>query len=481
MKKGCFRILILLILILPVYLTLLANKHQVRSIPPKNVKDVLSSSQLSYYGGVGVGNSAGDSILKISTGTSFPSRTSNNLFIGDTVSIGTGGSQSIYYIKDIGNTGTIMLNTGISAVSIVANGAVISTRSAIHTVSFEPQVNAVGGFWQFLIKTTATAGIGGTAHSDKIPDQDGFDAGALTVGAVTCPFGGGAATVGTTAVVSIGSPAVASSYHVVQCPAGAGSTNPVGIAGSMVVGVGNSQLINPSPNYTDTSAEGAADVYTFIVRHLDAGSALLDQAIGKIAVVESVRVTATVDPTLTFTIDNVGTTNASSTACGTGSSLASSATSTTADIVAFGSLGLGTTGNQLAQRLSCITNASGGYVVTAYENATMKNINTATTIPNTTCNGGGCTYTTAAPWTTFSLLKSEFGYTMTNIGSSIPFTAGNFKPFGIGSAQAQDIMKRATLPSTTESAYVCYRITVHTGQEAGDYEAKVVYTATATF
>lgn len=476
MRKGFFRVLTLLVLVLPAYLTFFAGKNLVNSIPPKNVKDVISNSQLSYYGGVGIGNSAGDSLVKIDTGTSFPSRTTNNLFIGDTISIGLGGSQSTYYVKDIGNTAQIMLNTGISAVSVVAGGSIISTRSAVHTVYFEPQVNATNGFWQFLIKATSTTG---ETNNDKIPDQNGFDAGALTAGAITCPFGGGAATVGTSMTITAGSPSVTSLYHVVQCPAGAGNTNPVGVGGSMVVGVGNSMLINPSRSQGST--EGAADVFTFIVRHLDATSALLDQTFGKIAIVESVRVTATVDPTLTFTIDGVGATSIGSTACGVGTSLSSGAANTTSSVVAFGSLTIGTTGNQLAQRLSCITNASGGYVVSAYEAGTMKNINTATTIPDTTCNAGGCSYTTATAWTTASTSKSEFGYTMTNIGSSIPFTAGNFKAFGVGSAQAQNIMARNSLPTGTESAYVCYRITVNTGQEAGDYESKIIYTATATF
>ena len=70
---------------------------------------------------------------------------------------------------------------------------------------------------------------------------------------------------------------------------------------------------------------------------------------------------------------------------------------------------------------------------------------------------------------------------MNNIGSSIPFTPLNWKPFGIGSANAQSIMVRTAAPVAAESAYVCYRITVYNGQEAGDYEAKVIYTATATF
>lgn len=472
MKKNLIKTISLLFLILPIYLTFFANKNQINSATSAtNVKDVLSNSQLSYYGEVGAGNVANDTILKLNLSTSFPSKTSNNLFVGDTISIGIGGSQSIYTVKNIGDTKTIMLNTGLSAVAIPAGGSVISTRSAIHTISFEPQTNSTGGFWQFLVK--ASAGI----SNDKIPDQDGFDAGALTTGAITCPFGGGTATsVGTTTSITLGS--TTSYYHIIQCPAGAGGTNPVDIGGSMIIGVGNSMLINPSKNNT---TEGTADVLNFILRHLDSGSNLIDQTFGKVAIVESVRVTATVDPTLTFTIDNNGVTTTDSTACGASSSLSSAASSTTSDVVAFGSLEIDSFKNQLAQRLSCVTNASGGYVVTTYETAPMKNINTNTTISDTTCNGGGCSYTTAAPWVTKSSTNSEFGYTMTNINSTIPFTEGYFKAFGVGPDQAQSIMARNTTPTTTESAYVCYRITVHSFQEAGDYEAKIIYTATTTF
>ena len=450
---------------------------KINSIPPKNVKDVLSSSQLSYYGGVGVGNSVNDTVIKIDVGLSFPSHTSNNLFVGDTVSIGVGGSQSTYTIKDVGNTGSIMISSGISAVSAVAGGSIIATRSAIHTVFFEPQVNSTGGIWQFLIKAS---NVGTTAekYNDGIPDQQGFDGFNLTAGAVSCPFGA-IASVGTTTAVALGSPAVIAYYNVIQCAMGAGVTNPIGVGATMVIGNATNALINPTSSHTAAS-EGNADIFTFIVRHLDSGSLLLDQTVGKIAVVESVRVTATVDPVLTFTIDNVNTTTVGSTACGAGTTLSSGAAQTTGDQVIFGSLALSAF-NQLGQRLSCITNAPGGYVVTAYENAVMKNINTATTIPDTLCSGTNCSTVSANTWTTVSSTRSEFGYTMVNIGSSIPFVSGNFKPFGIGVANAQEVMKKISIPSVTESANVCYRITATTNQEAGDYEAKIIYTATATF
>jgi hypothetical protein len=475
-RQTLYKIILLVALVIGT--TLFVPPQKANSIPPKNVKDVLSNSQFSYYGGLGVGNTYNDSVLKIDTGTSFPSRTSNNLFVGDTISIGVGGSQSTYTVKDVGSTATIMLNTGISAVSSVAGGSIIATRSAIHTVSFEPQVNSAGGIWQVLIK--ATSGLAAEKSSDGIPDQQGFDLGNLTAAAVTCPWGA-TASVGTTTGVSLGSPAVTSYYHVIQCALGAGVTNPAGTGatGTIVIGTGNTMMINPSPSNTALQ-EGNANVFNFILRHLDSTSLLLDQTPGKIAIVESVRVTATVDPSITFYIDGLGSTSVGSTACGAGTTLSSGAIYTTGDQVIFGSLALSSF-NQLAQRLSCVTNAPSGYVVTVQEFGTMKNINTASTIPDTLCNGGGCTTTSATAWAAPSSSRSEFGYTMTNIGSSIPFTPGNFKPFGIGTANAQPIMVRTSTPSTTESANICYRLSVTNFQEAGDYEGKIIYTATATF
>ena len=476
MKNNTLIKLLTFVIILNAFIFIYPSK--VNSVPPKNVKNVLSNSQFSYYGGVGVGNTFDDSVLKIDTSNSFPSKTSNNLFVGDTVSIGVGGSQSIYTIKDVGSTATIMLNTGISAISSVAGGSIIATRSATHTVSFEPQVNSTGGIWQVLIK--ATSGLAAEKSSDAIPDQQGFDLGNLTASAVTCPWGA-TASVGTTTGVSLGSPSVTSYYHIIQCALGAGITNPAGTGatGTIVIGTGNTMMINPSPSNTALQ-EGNANVFNFILRHLDSTSLLLDQTPGKIAVVESVRVTATVDPSITFYIDGLGSTSVGSTACGVGTTLSSGAIYTTGDQVIFGSLALSSF-NQLGQRLSCVTNAPSGYVVTVHENGVMKNINTASTIPDTLCNGAACSITSATAWDTPSSTRSEFGYTMTNIGSSIPFTPGQFKPFGISNTNAQPIMIRTGTPSTIESANICYRLSVTNFQEAGDYESKIVYTATATF
>lgn len=465
MKKSTLIKLFLLTFVLALFSTLYPKKSF--SIPSKNLRNTLSSSQYSYHGEVGTGNSAGNSTLNINTSGSSPSKTTNNLFVGDTIAIGA----DLYVVKDIASTATILVSPPLTAGSVSVGSSIIATRSSIHTVSFEPQTTSTGGSWQVLIKAPDSPEL----PTDGIPDQTGFDSKNLAPANITCPYAG-VASVGTTSISS-------KLYHVINC--GNSTVNPVGTGetGAIIIGNASGQLINPSPSHDSSTPEGYADIFNYILRHLDAGGNIIEESSGKIAIVESVRVTATIDPTLSFYIDNIGVTTAGSEVCGAGNgSLSLGAIDTTGDRVTFGSLNIGQI-NQLAQRLTCVTNAPGGYVVTAYEQGQMKNINTETTIPDTLCGGGNCTSTSATPWSAVSTARSEFGYTFyaSGLGSSIPFTEGQWKPFAIGYQNAQPVMINPNTPLQTESANVCYRITATTTQEAGEYEAKVVYTATATF
>lgn len=457
--------------------------HPVLSVQPLNVKDTLSSSQLSYFATLGAGNTASSSRVKI--GTSGPSQSTANLFVGDTVAIGTGSSMGSYIVKDVVDTTTFEVGVGLSANAVTTGQAVIATRSATHTISFTPQSAYGGDHWQFLIKTSNTSG---ETWNDGIPDQNGFDLGTLNAGAVSCPWSA-IASVGTTAIISSGYPATANSYIVIDCSLGAGVFNPL-TASTLTIGVGNSMLINPT-RATGTS-EGNANVLDFFIRHLDSTPAeiVADRAHGKVAVIESIQVSATVDPTLSFYID---TTNIGTTACGV--SLKSDAyTNVTSTAVPFGSLGIGDT-HTLAQRLNVVTNGI-SYVVTTYEGGPMTifSASTGTTIPDTKCDGGGCSTITATEWSGYAAgvgLTSAgsygLGYSLqnVNVGNSI-FNYNNSgvflaKPFGQGSSNAAAIMQRNSLPPTTETAYVCYRLRISSTQMAGDYQNKVVYVATATF
>ncbi|MFA7300691.1 MAG: hypothetical protein WC069_00035 [Candidatus Shapirobacteria bacterium] len=484
-------IIFLVILITAISVTSIFYPKLIRAVPPTLVKDTLSSSQLSYFARLGTGVSSGDSLIRVALSGN-PTNDTNNLFIGDTIGIGTSsGPLTIYTIKDIGNTALFQINSSIGQSNAFAGAAIIATHSAIHTISFTPQSNFTAGFWEFLIKATDTVG---EVINDGIPDSHGFDLGATTptstanglgtrlkITDVTCPNWG----IGTTTAYSIGTTTIpigigsSGLYHVVTCYLGVGGTNQIGVGYSMAIGQdlsSGSQLINPSPK---DSVEGSADVYTFFVRHRDSTNVLFDGDTiqGKIAMIEAVRVSATVDPTLTFTIDATGVGSAQ-TACGI--TFGAAAANTTATQVAFGSVALGTS-NDLAQRLSCVTNSDNGYIVTVYEDGNMKNISSATTIPDTTCGGSGCTTSgVGTSWTSFS--ASGWGYTVQNVsvGTTI-FSYGNYRPFGNGAANAQQIMKNISTPTATEQAYVCYRLTASTTQEAGNYENRLIYTATATF
>lgn len=159
-----------------------AFRYPLVSAPPTSVKDVLDNSQLSYFGRIGIGPTVGDSTIYISvTAGTAPSTTTNNLFIGDTIAIGTNtGTTNVltsYYIKDIGSTASLNISSGIGTSNAFYGAAIVATRTAQHVIYFTPQSNITGGFWQFLIKASSRTG---EIYNDGIPDQEGFDIGATT-------------------------------------------------------------------------------------------------------------------------------------------------------------------------------------------------------------------------------------------------------------------------------------------------------------
>ncbi|HEX8923394.1 MAG TPA: hypothetical protein VF828_01525 [Patescibacteria group bacterium] len=492
MKKIIWTSVLLLVISFSAYL--FTRPGVVHSLPSTNLSDTLSSSELSYFARIGTGTTAGDSIIKIGA-TGAPSKTTSNLFPGDIVGIARNDGLGVtnVAVKDIGNTGSFELVIPLPVTNSNVGNYVIATHSSIHTISFTPQSSIAGGVWQFLIKATSVAAEN---RQDGLPDQQGFDLGNDIVGTggtgvgtrlkaadVFCPWGA-TASVGATAIVN------AVTYHAINCSLGVGVSNPVGVATTMTIGraltVG-SQLINPSPstNHTEGLADAnGPDVYTFMMRHLDASSNVIDfdTASGKIAVLEAVRVTATVDPTITFQVDSTNVTTPGQYRCGV--PLSAAAANTTATSVSFGSLSIGSA-NDLAQRISCLTNGS-SYVVTAYESDQLRSIQDATsTIPDTTCDGNCAGIGTSAVWGLTT--ASKFGYSLEAISTGMTLAIGSTsssyyaKPFGTGTANLTTIMSRYATPATADQTYVCYRVTASTAQKAGSYETDVIYTATATF
>lgn len=479
MKKTIFRILTLLVLVLPAYFTFFANHHPTEAI--SSVKDQLSSAQLSFFGRL---SSYSGQVIKIHlTGGTAPSNTTANLSAGDTLAIANSGvtSVSIYNVRDIGDTSVIELTTAIGTTT--PNAFIVATRSAIHTISFTPQdVSGVGESWLFLLKVTNRSG---ELWNDGMPDQTGFDigsdVGSTTTGSgtriktadVTCPYGG-SASIGETLVITSGvSTGYTGSYAVIGC-AGVGTT---GVGASMVVGralATGSQIINPSPgtNHTVGQASAASDgIHSFAVRQISSLGSIMDTKFGKLATIESVRVTAIIDPTITFIVSNSGSTNPGASRCG--SAIGNGAANTTATAVSFGPLGIGVS-NDLSQMISCSTNGQNGFIVQAFENRVLTMLDSTTTIPDTTANN--------TTWP--SLSTSGFGFSLeagtTTSGTTFGVGWTAYQKFGV-STSATTIMSRTSVPPAAETAYVCYRITASTAQPPGTYENMVSYIATATF
>lgn len=453
-----------------------------------NIRDQLDSAQLSYFGRLDNNNTAGNSIITVKTATGdAPSNNNYNLFIGDTLAIANATSGSTQYIvSDIAGTNSISLSTAIDNLNVFDGAYVVATRSAVHRVSFSPPSNETSGKWQVLLKATS---LSGEDPSDGMPDQGGFDALGLLSSDITCPWGA-TASVGTTVVLTSGiSVGTTGPYHLITCTLPVGGTNPFGTGetGTIIIGDVN-KLINPSPaiNHTTGQADAGADTYSFFIRHTKSDDSIIngETSIGKIALTESVLVTATIDPTITFYIDAIGTSVPGFNRCG--ATLSGGANNTTATSVNFGSISLGQF-NTLAQRFTCSTNALSGYVVQVFESAPLTTINIGSTsfIPDTTCDSG-CTIDTPGLWAT-EVSSSQFGYSLEDIlGSPVAFTYGdmgdfNSKPFGVGYNNARPIMSYTSTPATEDQAYICYRITASNFQEAGTYQNQINFIATATF
>jgi len=472
MKKFTFRILIFTVLVLPTYFTLFANQNKIIAV--SGLKDQVSNAQLSFFARLSSYSGSSLKVLNSPIGVA-PNLFTTNLAIGDTVAVAAGVGSSVFYIRDIGDTNSMSLSTAIGRT--VPNGYIIATRSGTHTVSFTPIT--FGGTtekWQFLIKASTSTAT--NPFKDGMPDQDGFDIGGsncATAGCllkstdVTCPYSTGTASIGTTIVLTasdIGDSAFVGTYNVIEC-AYSGATSKIGVGGSMIVGAANgTQLINPSSSSGRTF--GVADVYFYGLRQLDGSDNVIDLSFGKIAVDDSVRVTAIVDPVLSFTIAGNDTVKC-------GSPVAVSPASSTPTALNFSSLVLESTVNNLSQLITATTNSAGGYVVQAFENRPLTMIGTTTTLPNTTANN------TAWPSVTAS---SGFGYSMevgvTRAGAVLGVgSTSNYKAFGVGYANAATVLSHSA-PSV-DSAYMCYRISATLQQPAGEYENSVSYIATATF
>jgi hypothetical protein len=251
----------------------------------------------------------------------------------------------------------------------------------------------------------------------------------------------------------------------------AGGTTTILIGDNATGGAGNDQIINP---------EGAGS-YEITVTTYDSTYTLLDQGNTRIAIIDDVVVTASVDTTLTFTINGLPagvTVNGSPT---------TTADTTTATTLPFGTL-TPYYPKTLAQSLHVTTNATNGFTVTANQNQNLTSSTGADIdrFQNDTPPGSPTGWTQPAGTIGSENTYGHMGITTddTTLAGGDDFVtdlwAGDFV------ANAREVFYHDGpadgVTNNQGSTTVGYQVEVTNLQEAGsDYTANITYVATPIF
>lgn len=131
--------------------------------------------------------------------------------------------------------------------------------------------------------------------------------------------------------------------------------------------------------------------------------------------------------------------------------------------------------------LTVSAGGAGGYQVTARENHPLRVSGATETIPDTLCDSGSCSETTAGVWTSASTYG--FGYNMA--GDDIPAAFINntyFKQFADASLgeSSQVIMSSANVGKSRQ-ATITYKVNISQIQPAGSYQNIITFVATPTY
>lgn len=485
------KLAIIFVGILSLGATAVANKSQADSLTSVSV--TLSNPRLSFRGALTTGNSEASSIIYINTTPGdYDSTSSAQLVQGDILRIGETNSLGSYTVASTSSLSTISMTSALAAGDADTGDDVISSQSATQTIRLTTANAIANGRFRVLIPALADDG----ASNDGIPDGGYFDMGAV-VPTVTCPSTATAiydfvAGVATASAQTINS----TDYHVFECAySGTGAVGTAFNSGADVITINS--LINPAPEINHHT--GVADTHNIIVQHLDNSLNTIDTTTVGIAVIEAVKVTASVPAQITFKILGVA---KGTSACGISTNVM-----TTAAAVPFGEIPLDVFTNA-AQTLTVSTNATNGYSVTAVANDQLGRSGGAcagdpTASGNPDCipdSLGDATIMSHTAYDKWDLSATKgFAYSLHDSNNSI--SNGNTEDFSYNentgaclgasfcakqfadtedSQTAQEIFGSNTV-ADNENLFACYRIIPAATTAAGNYENFITYTATATF
>ena len=355
-----------------------------------------------------------------------------------TVSCATTETKTVAAVPDATH---VTLTAGTSN-AYAGTPALMLKMGSVHTVTFTTRSVVASGSFLISLPNSGTV-------NDFIPDSGGFDFGRITTADISAS-GFTAGSISTTTGGSLINFIIPFSSSIAS-----------GTAITITIGATN-KVLNP----TKTAVSGTADAWTATIAQRDGVPNIIDASVIVLATIESVLVTATVSPSLTFTIAGI-----SSGASGFGATTTSVTTTTVT--VPFGTL-TPVVNSYAAQLLSVGTNASNGYTVTGYEDASMRKTN-GTTIPDYG--------TTAAE----NIATNGFGWTPVSVSGSptLPFTYNTsgrfFNAAGFGTSTSVSTIFSNSGPTTSDQVRVVYGIRVAASQAPGDYQNLVTYIATGSF
>jgi hypothetical protein len=493
------------------------------SLSLTRVSVTLSTSRLSFKGALTTGNTALSSVAYINTTQGArPSTSASQLMEGDIVAVGESNSLGSYTVASTSAHNLMYLTTALAAGDADTGDDVISSVSASMTVKFTTANAIANGRFRILVPAEATDGI----STDGIPDVNRWDGGFNNVSpniaaTVTCPSDVGATYDFVTGVASRSAVTIGTTeYHSFECAySGTGAVgtdfdggNPAGGTDAGVFTINN--LINPAPAITHTI--GIADTPRIIIQHHNNQFQTVDQTTVAVGLIESVKVTASVAPQITFQI--IGVPSGTSGLCDT----SSTTVSTTPNVIPLGDL-LISSFTTAAQGLSVSTNAANGYAVTVRENDQLgrnggpgdlcdadpgdssvldPRTENASCIPDTLGDGASTvptgddmTHTAPAEWS--STTYKGFAYSLEDVnsvagmseafqfntlGGNCDGTGNCYKQFADAeNSEAAEPIFSSIVPADNHNLYICYKAVIGNIQAAGDYENYLTFVATATF
>ncbi len=430
----------------------------------------LTNSRLSYRGMVGTASSANDQKFTLSGSPASPATdaNTNDLFINDVVCFNNPNSngcasQTTYTVNNAPTSTQFNVSAAV-ANAMTAGTDVVATQSARWTVRFTPRTQVPStGFIRLTIPNT------GTTINDGMPDNGGFDSNKLTTSNINAAI---TATGFTKSATSLTTNASTSTVILITLS----SALTAGTSYSFVMGDASDttlRFINPSPASSSHTA-GVADTYSITLQTEDASNNALDKTITKLVNVDGVQVSAVIEETISYTIATVA---ISTSACGTTTTAASTATS-----LPFGSITTFSAFNDLAQQHSLTTNTNNGYTLTVQQDQALTLVGGSTTIadsPGTAgTSGNACT---PAAWSAAS--TNGFGYTLANVtNTSAAFTnSSGYCPFASANVSNKIMSKTSPPTGGTDSIYICPRLSVASTQRSGTYVNTLTFIATADF